>query len=206
MPNLAVVKSTSSAPFEGSAPAWLVAQMPAGYRNRYEEIQRLSSEIQGMDRLGRLLWETGTALQESVQEAFSALKTDPEWSEDGAFMAVKLDGSRRLLIHVAASDGPLEKKSEAVGNAFRALQEFAGKDDRAVLLTTGERDLPPKERGETVTPEAHDLLKRMGVNVLPATTLFNMWMLSLTELNEARTYLDLLHAQDGGAFKMKPGR
>jgi len=206
MPSLAVVKSPQSAMSDGFAPEWLVAQMPPGYRNRYEEIQRLSGEIKGMDRLGRLLWEGGTPLREAVHEAFDALKTELEWLDDGTCLAVRLDSARRLLIHVASADGPLEKKSEAVAGAFRVLQELAGKDDRTVLLTTGERDVPPKERGDTVAAEAHDLLRRMGVNVLPATTLFNIWMLSLTELAEARTYLDLLHGQDGGAFKTKAGK
>jgi hypothetical protein len=206
MPSLAVVRPPHSVTPEGFAPEWLVAQMPAGYRNRYEEIQRLSSEIKGMDRLGRLLWESGAPLQEAVQEAFTAMKADTAWLEGGTVLSVSLDSGRRLLIHVAGSDGPLDRKSEALATAFRTLQEATGKDDRTVLLTSGERDVPPKDRGDTVTADAHDLLRRMGVNVLPASTLFNIWMLSLTELNEARTCLDLLHGQDGGAFKIKAGK
>ncbi len=205
MPSLAVVRTPQSAA-EGLAPEWLVAQMPPGYRNRYEEIQRLSAEIKGMDRFGRLLWESGAPLHDAVHEAFVALKTETQWLEDGSCLSVALTSGRRLLIHVAGSDGPLEKKSDAVAGAFRVLQELVGKDDRAVLLTTCQRDLPPKERDQTVTAEALDLLQRMGVNVLPAATLFNMWMLSLTEPNEARTCLDLLHVQDGGTFKVKAGK
>lgn len=206
-PSLAVVRTLDPEPASsGPAPEWLVAEMPPGYRNRYEEIQRLTAEIRGMDQVGRLLWEQGDALREAVRDAFVALKTEPEWSADGTFLTVKVDGKRRLLVHVAGGDGPIEKKSEAVAAAFRTLQEATGADDRAVLVTTGDRNTPPKQRGETATPEAQDLLKRMGVNVLPCPTLFNLWMLSLTELNEARTYLELLHGQDGGPFKLKTGK
>lgn len=205
-PSLAVVKTSAPETSEGLVPGWLVAEMPPGYRNRYEEIQRLSAEIRGMDRVGRLLWDSGASLAEAVHEAFTALKTEPEWSSDGSFLTVRVDAKRRLIVHVAGSDGPLDKRSDAVTAAFRALQEAAGPEDRAVLVTTGDRQLPPKERADSVTPEALELLKRMGVIVLPSPTLFNLWTLSLTELNEARTYLELLHAQDGGAFKLKTGK
>ena len=134
MPSLAVVKSSQVSMSDGFAPEWLVAQMPPGYRNRYEEIQRLSSEIKGMDRLGRLLWEGGDSLREAVHEAFAALKTDPEWLEDGACLAAKLDGGRRLLVHVASADGPLEKKSDAVAGAFRVLQDRAARPVPSELL------------------------------------------------------------------------
>lgn len=206
MPSLAVVRSPLPVTPEGSAPEWLVAHMPAGYRNRYEEIQRLSGEIKGMDRVGRLLWESGAPLLEAAHEAFAGMKAEPDWLEDGSCLTVRLDTGRRLLVHVAGTDGPLEKKSDAVAAAFRVLQELSGAGDRVVLVTTGDRDVPPGERGETVTAEAHELLRRMGVTVLPAPTLFSLWMQSLTDLTEARAGLEQLHAQDGGTFKPKPAK
>ncbi len=206
-PNLAIVKTpaTEATPMT-PAPSWLSSQMPPVYRSRFEEIQRLAAEIQGMDRMGRLLWEHGTALRDAVSEAFSALKAKTEWSADGSCLVVTIDAARRVLVHVAGADGPLGRNSEDVAAAFRVLQSTAGPDDRTVLVTTGERTIPPQDRGETVSPEAYDLLRRIGVNVLPCTTLFNLRMLSLTNLSEARTYLELLHQQDGGAFKIKAGK
>jgi hypothetical protein len=203
-PNLAVVKKPSQeSSFAHPAPSWLAAQMPPVYRSRFEEIQRLAAEIQGMDRMGRLLWEQGATLKEVVNEAFASLKTKPEWNDDGSCLMVRVDPARRVLVHVVTADGPLERNSEGVANAFKVLQTVAGSDDRIVLVTTGQRTLPPHERGETVSAEAAELLRRMGVNVLPCTTLFNIWMLSLTNMSEARTYLELLHSQDGGTFKTK---
>lgn len=207
MPNLAVVRSPLAGAPEATAPEWLVEHMPPGYRNRYEEIQRLSNEIRGMDRVGRLLWESGAPLQEAAFEAFAALKTEPEWNEDGSCLTVRLDPGRRLLVHVALADGPLEKKSDPVAAAFRLIQETAAAGDRVVLVTTAQRGVPLRERdGETMTPDAHELMRRMGVNVLPAAGLFSVWMQSLTEPGDARAQLDELHRQDGGTFKAKPAR
>ena len=205
--NLAVVKKPGAEMSQvHQAPAWLAAQMPGVYRSRFEEIQRLAAEIQGMERMGRLLWEHGPALREVVSEAFAALNTKSEWSTDGSHLTVRIDATRRLLVHVATTDGPHERNSDSLANAFKLLQTTAAADDRVVLVTTGERTMPPQERADTVSPDAHDLLKRMGVNVMPCTTLFSIWMLSLQGLSEARAYLELLHSQDGGTFKTKAGK
>lgn len=205
-PSFAVVKKPGhdTPPAQlAAAPAWLSAQMPAVYRSRFEEIQRLTAEIQGMDRMGRLLWDHGGHLRDAVVEALTALRTKPESGQDDGCLVVRIDATRRLLVLVAQSDGPLDKGSETVAEAFRVLQTTAEPGDRIVLVTTGQRHLPPQERGDTVSADAHDLLRRMGVNVLPTTMLFNVWMLSLSGPSEARACLELLHSQDGGSFKIK---
>jgi len=202
MPSLAMWKSPSSVP-ESAPPEWLVAKMPPGYRNRYEEMQRVSNVIKGMDKVGQLLWECGAPLEEAAQEAFLALKTGVEWLDGHAALVVGLEGGRRLLVHIAQEEGPLAKKSGALTAAFRVLQDLAGPNDRTVLLATSDRTVAPEERGETVTAEGVDLLKRMGVTVLPAAELFTLWTTSLTDLKDARAGLDQLHAQDGGTFTVK---
>jgi len=206
-PSFSVVKKpgheATTAPHLAAAPAWLASQMPAVYRSRFEEIQRLTAEIQGMDRMGRLLWDHGDNLRDTVVEALSALRTKQEPSQEHGCLVLRIDATRRLLVLVAQSDGPLDKGSEAIASAFKVLQTVAEPGDRVVLVTTAQRHLPPQERGETVSADAQDLLRRMGVNVLPTAMLFNVWMLSLSGPSEARACLELLHSQDGGSFKIK---
>ena len=187
------------------APDWLVAEMPPGYQTRFAEIQRLSAEMQAMDRFARLLWESGPELREAVAETFGSLKCAPEpVPGDTSVLMVKLDPRRRLLVAVAETDGVIEKKSPELARAFRLVHEIGGEDDRTLLVTSGDRAKPPNARAADVSPEALKLLTRIGVNVLPAATLFNVWSLSQMDPSRARTYLEKVHALDGGmaaAFK-----
>ena len=108
--------------------------MPPGYQTRFAEIQRLSEELQGIDRIARLIWETGPTLQEAVRDAFTSLKFDVEFTPETApQVIVKLDGKRRLLLHVRSADGAIDKKTPELSQAFQSLQETSGSDDRVVL-------------------------------------------------------------------------
>jgi hypothetical protein len=182
-----------------TAPEWLVAEMPAGYQTRFAEIQRLSAEMHAMDRMARLLWETGESLHEAVSETFAGLKFEIEsLAAAPSVLAVKLSSKQRLLVHVAAADSAIEKKSPELAAIFRVVHEIAGADDRVVLVVNNDRLAPPKTRPTPVSTEAADLLSRLGVNILPATTLFALWSQSQQEAQRARVYLERLHGQDGG--------
>src|SRR5262245_51516001 len=88
-----------------AAPAWLSEEMPPGYANRLAEIQRLSAELQEMERFGRLLWQAGDALSDAVQEAFAAMGMDAEIIPGSpvASVRVRFDTDRRLLFTPAAN-------------------------------------------------------------------------------------------------------
>ena len=51
---------------------WIITA--ARDRNEKTMTERLSAELHGMDRMGRLLFEVGAPLHEAVHEAFEALK------------------------------------------------------------------------------------------------------------------------------------
>jgi len=55
-------------------------------------------------------------------------------------------------------------------------------------------------RAEGIEPDAVALLKRMGANFLASPSLFRLWILSLHDAERGRTYVQRLHAQDGGIF------
>jgi hypothetical protein len=182
-----------------TAPDWMVAEMPAGYQTRFAEIQRLSAEMHSMDRMARLLWETGAPLHEAVREIFAALKCEVDALPGGMpGLAVKLDARRRLLVYVSGAESAIEKKNPELASVFHIVHEIAGGEDRAVIVTNTDRAAPPKSRPAPVSTEAATLLGRLGANVLPAATLFALWTMSMQDPQRARTYLERLHAQDGG--------
>lgn len=192
---------TTEAPASGR-PDWLAAEMPPGYRNRLEELQRLSRELEELGRFGRLLCTVGRELGEAVRELFAALEFDAVATpgQHGSSIMVTVDGSRRLLLHVSASDQPINRRSPDLAYVFQMLHEFAGNGDRVVLIANHSPAMRPAERRDGADAEALGLLKRLGANYLAGPTLFALWSLSLQDRARARAIVDRLHAQDGGAF------
>ena len=186
-----------------STPDWLAAEMPPGYQNRVFEIQRISDELRSMERFGNLLWQTGPELAEAVRNAFAALDfeshvtpgTDPS-------VIVKIDFDRRLLIDVSATSGIIRKKSPELSRVFQTLHEIAEDGDRVVLVTNSDREIRPADRPESASPEALDLLRRLGVNIVTGPTVFGLWMLSLDNRDRAQLYARRLHEQNGGVFAL----
>lgn len=183
----------------GTAPNWLVAEMPPGYQTRFAEIQRLSAEMNAMDRMARLLWDSGPSLREAASDAFASFKYEVDSPAAYApSLVVKLEGRRRFLVYVADRNSVIEKKSPELAHLFRLVHELGGDDDRTLLVTGGDPAVPPKARGPAVTPEALRLLSRVGVNVLPADMLFAAWTLAQQDTALARGYMDRVHKLDGG--------
>jgi hypothetical protein len=182
------------------APEWMVAEMPPGYQTRLQEIQRLTADLQAMERIGRVLWESGPALKEAVGELFAALKCEvgPAPATPGV-VSVKLGDSRRLLLLVSGAAIPVQKTSEELARAFQAVQ-FAIADDRVVFVPGNDAATPPASRPAPVLPDALGMLQRMGVGVVTTATLFGLWLLWHEDPQKARKALERLHTQDGGSF------
>ena len=183
-------------------PDWLAAEMPPGYRNRLEEIQRLSREIEEFDRFGRLLCTVGPELGDAVRETLVALNCDvtPASGSNGSAIVVKLDGMKRLLLLVSASKDTIRRRSDDLAHVFQMLHQIAGNGDRVVLVANNSPSIRPSDRGDGVDAEAVGMLKRLGANYVSAPTLFALWSTSLQSRDRARAVLDSLHAQDGGVF------
>lgn len=186
-------------------PDWLVAEMPPGYKNRLDEVERLTKDVQAMWRFGRLLWATGPALSDTVRDVFAQLKlpVEPLASGSSTLHAVRLDGQRRLLLAAATSPEVVERKSHDVAEAFRMLQEFGGEHDRAVLIANPHSTIAPAARPEGIAPDALAILKRLGVNVLYGPSVFQVWTLALQDPERASRLVDRLHEQDGGVFPVR---
>lgn len=186
------------------APEWMSAEMPPGYQTRLWEIERLSADLEAMDRIGRLLWETGEPLREAVVAVFGALKCDVDVAAGSAGpIVVKIGESRRLMLVVSRSASPIQKTDEELTQAFRALQ-FASTNDRVVLAANNDPETPPADRPEPALPDALGVLQRMGVAVVPTPSLFRLWRLWYEDQPKAQKLLERLHAQDGGLFVVSP--
>jgi hypothetical protein len=184
-------------------PDWLVGEMPPGYETRLIEIQRLSADLAEMERFGRLLWQVGHDLAQSIGDAFVALGFGAEETADsGDSLIVRLGDRRRLLLHVSTITAPIQKRSPDLTRMFQLLNETAEPTDRVVLVTNASPQLKPAERPTPVGPEALDLLQRLGANVLTGPAVFTLWRLSLDDKERARKIVERLHEQDGGLFQV----
>src|SRR4029453_5727746 len=115
-------------------PDWLAAEMPPGYRNRLEELQRLSRELEKLERFGRLLCAVGPELGGPVRESPAALELDivapPAGTESS--IVVKLDFGRRLFLYVSPSEHPVQRRSQELAHVFQIIHEQASEGDRVV--------------------------------------------------------------------------
>lgn len=181
------------------APAWVAAEMPPGYRTRLLEIERLTADLRGMDDIGRVLWMTGEPLRNAVASLFAGLECEVDAGDGSGPVTASLGDSRRLLLVVSEVSSAIQKTDDDLGRAFQAVQ-FAGPNDRVVLVANGDATAPPAERADSVTSEAAAILQRMGANTITGVTLFRLWRLSHEDRQKARKALDRLHSQDGGAY------
>lgn len=187
---------------QAARPEWLAAELPPGYRNRLEEMQRLSKELEELGRFGRLLCTAGHELGDAVRDTLAALDLDTVATPGptGTSIVVKLDATRRLLFHVSASEEAIQRRGADLAHVFHMLHELAGDNDRVVLVANHDPGTRPADRSEGMEADALGLLKRLGANYLPAPTLFALWSVSLQNRSLARAFIERLHAQDGGAF------
>ena len=186
-------------------PEWIAAEMPPGYQNRIVEIQRLSEELQLMDRFGRLLWQVGDELAEAVLETFVAMGCEADRISSPATAAaigVRLEGRGRLLVHASATSAMIQKRDPELTHVFQLVHQVAEESDRVVLVTNCEPGVRPAARGECLGEEALALLRRLGVNILPGPALFGMWALSLQDRPRAHIIAQRLQEQDGGVFAL----
>src|SRR5262245_22011584 len=146
-------------------PDWLAAEMPPGYRNRLDEMERLAHDLEAMGQFGRLLHAVGPDLRDAVFDLFAALEFDTAPARND--IVVNLARTRRRLVHVSASDRPIKRRDVELAQVFQMLHEQAGDGDRVVLVANADPALRPADRGRGIEADALDLLKRLGANFLP---------------------------------------
>ena len=187
-------------------PDWVIAEMPAGYRIRLEEIQRLATDLQEMGKFARLLCAVGPELGEAVRDAFGVMKFDADLVQGPTLPLVvaRLDGGKRLLLIASGSTDTVQKKSPELTEVFHLLQDSTEEGDRVVLVTNVDPTTPPASRAAALAPDALALLARMGAVHLNGPTLFNLWKVSHQALDKAREQVQQLHAADAETFDVPP--
>jgi hypothetical protein len=185
-------------------PDWVVAEMPPGYGTRIAEIRRLTQELEAMDQFARLLYERGTRLAEAVRSLFRSMEMEAELVSEPpcSHVVVRLDGGRRLILHIAADEQTIHKKSSEIAHAFQILHGAADDHDRVVLVTNTDPGKRPDERSTAISLDAEEFLTRMGVAHVPSSAFFALWRLSLEDRGSARQQLAHLHAHAGGTFEL----
>ena len=185
-------------------PDWVVAEMPAGYQNRLLEIQRLIADLHEMGRFARLIYEVGPALAEAMRDVCAALKLETELLQgpSAAGVLAALDRKRRLLLIASDATAPIDKRSPDVAAVFHTLQDVTEESDRVALVTNVDAERRPADRSVQLAPDALAFLTRMGASHVTGPTLFNLWKLSLENVDRARAQLERLHADAPGTFEL----
>jgi hypothetical protein len=182
----------------------VAAEMPPRYIEIAGRLAVLKQEAREFERVGEVLWQTGSALTRGIRDLFTALQFETEMTGHGTNydLAVRMDSGRRLLVEVVGGTGAITKKSPQIAQALRAIQEDAGEKDRVVLVGNAFCEKPPAARKEDpVAPDALRLIQGLGANFVATSTLFGIWRYSLQNLQEARKSIMNLHDLDGGVFR-----
>jgi hypothetical protein len=183
---------------------WIRAELPPAYAEIADKIEALRRDAQKYEEIAGVLWQVGEPLAAGVRDIFLALKFDATLveHEHGQNIRVPLGNDRRLIVEVAGSREAIDRKCPAFTELLRLLQNEATDQDRLVLALNGWCDLPPDARkNDLITPDALKLAQRVGANIIPTTTLFGLWKLSLTNVESARQSVMKLYSHDGGFFK-----
>ena len=178
--------------------------LPPAYTEIAGKIAALREEAQKYEEIAGVLWQVERPLAVGVRDIFSALKYDATLTErqSGYNVRVDLGGERRLIVEVAGSPEAIDRKSPAITELLRLLQDDLGDHDRLVLAVNSWCALPLEARKkDLVTPDAVKLVQRVAANIVATSTLFGIWRYSLTNLDAARQSVMKLYSHDGGFFK-----
>lgn len=187
-----------------SQPEWVAGEMPPRYVEIAGRLAVLKQEAREFERIGEVLWQTGSPLAQATRDLFNALHFDAELTSAGTNydLSVKLDGGKRLLIEIVGSLGPVSKKSRQIAQALRAIQEDATDQDRVVIVANAFCGKAPSARKEDpAAADALRLIQGLGANFVTTSTLFGIWRYSLQNLQEAKKSILNLHELDGGIFR-----
>jgi hypothetical protein len=185
-------------------PAWLQAHLPAKQITLTGQIESLRVELTNVSRMVSLLWQTGHVLTEALVSLFRLTGIKAEATEPGATydLTVTLDGGKRLLIEVTGIEGPIKKASPKFAQAFQALNEVAGEEDRVLIAVNAHRTIAPGDRPDLVTADALRMLTRLGVTVVPTLAFYRVWEAAdAGDIAGAKRRLEGLHSAQAGILE-----
>lgn len=181
-----------------------MAELPPAYAEIAGKIAALRQEAQKYENVAGVLWQMGRPLAVGVRDIFAALQYDATLTEQDSRYNVRVDlgGGRHLVAEVVGSTDAIDRKSPAITELLRTLQNEVRDQDRLVLAANAWCELPLDARKqEPVTPDAVKLLQRVGANIVATSTLFGIWKYSLTNMDAARQSVMKLYSHDGGFFR-----
>ncbi len=192
---------------DGPAPEWVNAWMPQRHVDIVAEIERLRSEAEQIESLGRLLWQAGRPLEEAVRDVFRAVGLQAELTsaEPTCDLLVGLGDGKRLLVSVTGTEGNVTNKSAKIKQVFQAAQELSEGDRIVVFVGNVHRGRPVADREwlDPVSGDAMMVLKGLGVVFVTTATLFRIWTLSRENQQAATDQMGQLHASAPGLFALE---
>ena len=200
---------------EGPAPDWVGALMPhQRYAEILDEIKKLQEEAEQFkeaarqaESMGRLLWQTGHPLAETVRDVFRGVGLHAELTQPGSAhdITVTLDDQKQLLVQVTGTHEKVTKNSPKVRRAFDAAQDIVGDDDRLVLAANVYRERPVVDREwlDPATADALMIITGLGAVFVTTVTLFRIWKMSTKSPEAALEYLHQMHDAPAGLFALE---
>ena len=155
-----------------------MAELPPAYAEVAGKIAALREEAKKYEEVADVLWQVGRPLAVGVREIFAALKYDATLTEreSGYTVRVDLGGERHLALEVVGSPDAIDRKSPAITELLRVLQNDLRDQDRLVLAVNAWCELQLDSRkNDLVTPDAVKLVQRLGANIVATSTLFGIW-------------------------------
>ena len=187
---------------DDQAPDWISGWMPPHHLEILAEIDKLKEEGSQMESLGRLLWQTGSPLEEAVRDLFRAVGLSAELTPGPSSSDVVVDvgEGKRLLVLVTGTENGLTHMSPKIKQAFEASQDASGESDRVVLVANVHRLRPVADREwlDPATSEARMVIKGVGAVFVTTATLFAIWELSWEHPDVATDHLLSLHTAEAG--------
>ena len=187
------------------APDWALKELPAEYQETLDQIAVLKETERRLRQMAGLWWETGEALNKLVRNAFRDIGFQAEFTEPGATYDVTVQMvSARLLVEITGIEGQVNKGSKKIAQVLTVLQKELQAADRVCVAINAYRTIPPVDRQslDLLTPEASDLLTRLGAVVFTTSDLFRVWKLSRTDANAARQHIASILGAPAGLFRL----
>lgn len=177
LPTIYVTKQMkNSLTSEVGEPDWLEEYEFEEKRELREEVQEANDKISEYQLLERLLYGTGDPLEDAIESALERLGFNPETTVENEDFTVEFE-DHTYIIEVKGKSGRINKGdiNQLGGWLEKKIDEgYRAEELTGVLLHNHERDKPPSDRGDPLTPRAEEFLKIQSSKQMSTEKLFDI--------------------------------
>jgi len=193
-------------PGETSAPDWVDTALPKEAHVIRKQARQLFHLLSVYEQMASLTWQSGDPLTERVREVFDAvgLTATSTTKHEPYDILVSWPDGRQLFVEVTGIQGHIDQNSNKVSQAAALTANFITdeKKDRILIAVNAFKQLPPAERaGKAVTtPQAETIFKAHDAVVVTTSSLYDVWLLSLTDKPAAKAAVEQIFTLPGGSI------